>query len=324
MSGKRVAGQPRTASEPVGERRFRLLTSVLAPTTVIAALLFYFGYVSLTAQLGYFGLRLSTLGFSYQEVLLRSVAVVYVPLLVLIVLAIAALWFHTWAGALVGDARFRTAVVVAASVLVAVGAAALVRGVRGVLTPDLAATEAIATTPICLGFGSAAIAYGVSVLDRARRRSRAAPRPVAMVASAYLVAGFVVVALFWAANSFAAAYGRGQAEAQAGRTGRLPAVVLDTKDLLLADYPGIAVEALPCRVEVSRSVPEGSFPTADELCDAQRFHYRYTGLRLLDESGGRMFLVPDGAGWDPDTSAVMVVPADADVRLQFYPTAGDG
>ncbi|MFJ9773570.1 hypothetical protein ACIRVF_20380 [Kitasatospora sp. NPDC101157] len=48
-----------------------------------------------------------------------------------------------------------------------------------------------------------------------------------------------------------------------------------------------------------------------------RYRYRYEGLRLLAQSGDRMFLIPQS--WTGDTGNAPVVPVGVDVRVVFHP-----
>ena len=61
--------------------------SIVAPATLITALLFYFGYVSSRAQYDYFGVDVDTVGLSTQDYVMRSPQPLLVPLLVLTLLA---------------------------------------------------------------------------------------------------------------------------------------------------------------------------------------------------------------------------------------------
>ena len=61
--------------------------SIIAPATLITALLFYFGYVSSRAQYDYFGVDVDTVGLSTQDYVMRSPQPLLVPLLVLTLLA---------------------------------------------------------------------------------------------------------------------------------------------------------------------------------------------------------------------------------------------
>jgi uncharacterized membrane protein YbaN (DUF454 family) len=292
------AGATEGGGESQLERRVKLVTSVVAPTTVLTALLFYYGYVTTVAEYGYFGISMGSLDLSYQDVLLNSIGALYVPLGLLLLVILGGLWAHLWF-VRHGRSRLRPRTVrLAGFVLIAVGALAFLRGVLGVVVPAIARTEWIALSPICLGVGVSAIAYGRRLL---------APAPGvggvthkwAETASTVTVCGLVVLSLFWAANSFAAAYGRGQAEAVVDRLWKRPAVVLDTPDRLFVKYPGVVETALP-------------------TADGQAPRYRYRGFRLLVEANDRLFLLPDQ--WRRDGGAALVLETRDDLGLQFYRT----
>jgi hypothetical protein len=281
------------------ERWLKLAANVLAPTTVLTALLIYFGYVSTTGEYGYFGITLGSLELSAQDLALRSIAALYVPLggtmLVLLLLS----WAHTAVSGLLERRAHLRSLAWSAGLLVLLGAAATVRGVVGVVVPEVSRTEAIATSPIALGVGVAALAYGRHVLLRVRGGETGAGTAPARHRTTVLLTGAVVtLSLFWTTSSFAGAYGRGQAVVLAGRlTLDLPGVVLDTTERLYAAYPGLEETRLP-------DAPD------------QRFHYRYRGLRLLIEAKGRMYLLPEG--WRVADGAALVVPVGDGVRVEVY------
>jgi len=66
-------------------------TLVLAPTTVITALLFYFGWAQTSALFGRLGIDQSALGFTVQDYMLRSVNSTFRPLSVVLLAAVAGL-----------------------------------------------------------------------------------------------------------------------------------------------------------------------------------------------------------------------------------------
>jgi hypothetical protein len=49
------------------ERGLNVLGSIIAPATLLGALLFYFGYVSSRAQYDYFGIDVDVIGLSTQD-----------------------------------------------------------------------------------------------------------------------------------------------------------------------------------------------------------------------------------------------------------------
>ena len=268
------------------------IAGIVAPTTVVTALLYYYGYVATYARFGYFGVDLATLRLPTQELVLRSVAVLYVPCAVILILGIAYLL-----------ARNRTRTALASPSLwprlrrigwgaLLLGGIALLRAVVGIVVPDVAEKEFPATTPITLGVGVLALLYGRHLLTRtAARQGDGVPESAVVL----LGAGVVVLSLFWAANTFAAAYGRGQAEVDSERLSSRPAVTLDTKERLYLNAACAEETLLPADSE-------------------QTFRYRHRGLRLLTVGSDRLFLVPDR--WS-DGCDVLVVPDDDSVRIQF-------
>ena len=70
-------------SEGRVERWIKVGTEIITPTTLLAVLLFYFGYVSSQAQYSYFGVDVDTIGLSTQDYIMRSPQPLLVPLLVL-------------------------------------------------------------------------------------------------------------------------------------------------------------------------------------------------------------------------------------------------
>ena len=64
-----------------------VLSGVVAPVTLVTAVLFYFGYVSTRAQFAYFGVDVDTLGFSTQDFVLRAPQSLLVPTLALLLVS---------------------------------------------------------------------------------------------------------------------------------------------------------------------------------------------------------------------------------------------
>ena len=278
--------------------RLKAIAGVLAPTTVVGALLYYYGYVTSYARFDYFGLDLGVLGLSSQELVVRSLAALYVPLAVLILAGVGALWAHLAIRDLLATGRHRGTLRRAATLAVVVGVLLLARAAVGVLVPTVAATEPIATTPTTLVIGAVLVAYGRQVRLAAGRFTPRSPTRLRAERVGWALTGaLVVLGLFWIANSFAAAYGRGQAMADAADLAGRPAVTLDTTERLYTPLPGVIETRLP----------------ADR---GQRFRYRYRGLHLLLESDSRLYLVSADVSAGP---RVLVVPFDTTTRFQFAP-----
>ncbi len=272
-------------SESKLERRVKFVTSILAPTTVLVALLFYYGYVTTAAEYGWFGISMGSLKLSYQDLLLNSVGVLYVPLGALLVLA--GLWAHLWLHR-TGRNRWSPRTLRAVALLVlGVGGLAFLRGVLGVAAPSITRTEWIALSPICLGLGISALVYGLHLLTPA---GDGAWSPCA-------------------ASPYSAYSGR--------PTASRPRTAVDGRQRWPSDWRigRPSCWTLPNRLFVKYpGVVESTIPSGEE----QPLRYRYRGFRLLVEANGRLFLLPDQ--WQREGGATLVLPADGGVRLQFYRT----
>lgn len=122
------------------ERRLKAVAGVIAPTTVLTALMVYFGYVYEYAFYDYFSVDLETLRLSNQQLLLNSVTALYVPFGALLAAGVAGLWIHSVVdGAIRGGGRRRELRTGAVAALV-LGSVLLLRGVWGVVVPDVART----------------------------------------------------------------------------------------------------------------------------------------------------------------------------------------
>ena len=83
--------------------------TIVAPVTVLGALLFYFGYVSSRSQYAYFGIDVDTIGLSTQDYIMRSPQPLLVPLLVLTLVGVGFLTLNITVRRLITSAVGRTA-----------------------------------------------------------------------------------------------------------------------------------------------------------------------------------------------------------------------
>jgi hypothetical protein len=279
--------------------RIKGVAEVVAPLTLLTALLSYFGYVSSYAQFAYFGIDLTTLGLSTRDLVLRSVAALYVPLVVLLAAGLVAYLLHGAVRDVLAAGVRRRLLRVTGVLTAAVGVVLVARAGYGIAVPVVAEKERLATTPLCLGLGALWCGYGAHLATAARRPTGGAGTASVRAnrAVAVAVGAVLVLSLFWATNSFASAYGRGQAAEDSVRLAERPAIVLDTKERLYLRSPGVEETALP-------------------VADEQEFHFRYRGLRLLIEANGKLFLVPER--WQ-EGGGVVVLPHDESSRAQFEP-----
>jgi hypothetical protein len=262
------------------ERWYSLATTFVAPATFLSALLFYFGYVSSREQLAYFGVDVDSVGLSTRDYVMRSPQALLVPGLLIPLLAVLAVL----AGRRL-EARVSSPAAVRRVRLAGLGLGATGLVLLGGYAWWGAWPPYAMVTPLVL-------AAGLLVLTWLWHRTGASRTLVAL--------GAVVVALcvFWSTATLAQWTGLGAAK----RTGRhldsLPAVVLDTRERLFTGIDG----------EIVR---ESRLPADED----QEFRYRYRGLRLLVQSGDRMFLVPER--WTPTGSTLLVLVDEVRVRFRF-------
>ena len=265
------------------ERWIGFLGNVIAPATLIGALLFYFGYVSSRAQYDYFGVDVDVIGLGTQDYVMRSPQPLLVPLLVFALLGAGLVAVHAAVmrrSDRPGFGRRMRRVAVTGLIVLAVGVVLLL------LYPLAGGWPYYPlVTPLVIAVGGGSAAYALAAVR---------PRPrLALIVLLWLA---VAAALFWATATIAQWSGRGIAQAQARDLGRLPSVIIDTQQRLF----------LPTEA----GVDELELPDSAE----EKFRYRYWGLRLLIVGDDRMFLVPDEWG-NRDTT--LVVPLDGSSRVQF-------
>lgn len=279
------SGIPPAESPPLAV--WRLVSTVVAPATLVGAVLFYFGYVSARAQFAYFGVDVDTLGFSTQEFVMRSPQPLLVPVLAMLLAAAATTWAAGETNRRLGTAD--TATVARAARLttrVALGLIAL--GLALLVAYPLLGEQDLypLVTPLLLGLGGGLLAL----------RLHHVPDPRTTRTTVVILTLLTVAALFWVTATLAEWSGLGRAKALARDLTVLPAAVIDTAEPLVA-RDGTVVESI--------------FEDAEE----QTYRYRYRGLRVLAEGEGRLFLVPEQ--WSPSGSTYVVPMDEARVRFRF-------
>jgi hypothetical protein len=313
-NGLRAAPQP--AEDGAGGltlARLKQLTSVVAPTTLITSLLFYFGYIGTRSRFAYFGVYLDMADLSNQRLLLYGVEVIYTPAALGFLAVLMAITFHAGVAWLLDVRKSDTAILIIGPGAVLVGILLLGRALLGIFVTSVYDNEIPpGTTPLALALGAVAATYGVWICARRARRvavDRAeqggliawydgATMAGLRRAGQICVCGLVIAGLFWAAHKVAWASGSGRAYDDAVNLPGQPEVVLDTREQLTGLPAGIKKPAPAPRKEGT-------------------FRYRYRGLRLLLSSGGNLFLVPEK--WTKRGST-LVVPYDDNVRIQLIPS----
>jgi hypothetical protein len=297
-----TAPEPRPLSARIIE-----LAGLLAPTTVITALLVYFGAVYTDGRLAYYGIQLGLADLSTQDLVIYGTEAIFGPLAVLLIVIVAGLLGHAVLGrALAGPGRL-TATLIGVGGIAVAGLLLSARAVIGIVVPAVYQQERTALTPLALAVGPALLAYAAWTAGRTLGRE-ARPGPVGgwfhdeqaarlRRALAAAVVVLTLAGLFWATNRVAFALGLSRSYDEAVDPGGAYRVMIDTRDRFAALPAGVSEEPLPDT-------------------GANGFRYRYRGFRLILESGGRLFLVPEK--WTRD-GRTLVVTYDGGVRLQLTP-----
>jgi hypothetical protein len=290
---------------------FAVLGALGAIVTVIAAVMFYFGWRRSDVQAQTMGIDVSLFGFSSQDYVLRSISSLYLPLLVVFALVIAWTWLHgEVTNRLRSDGRTpaRRDEMVAATQWGAVGATLvaalclLFTAATGFRSPPWPVPSLMRllddrrwVVPLVLVVATLVATYlwwihGQLAPSRPPRTRSLWQKIVPVL----LVAATVGLGSFWMLGEYAAAVGRGYAREIAASVDRLPhAAVMSTAPL------GIGIKGV-----VEERVQVGG---------ASR--YRTTGLRLLGRSGGKVLLLQEG--WRIGTGAVIVLPDSNDLAWVF-------
>jgi hypothetical protein len=279
------------------QRTLEVLSVVGPPLTVVTALLVYFGWARTDAQAKAMGLDVSLFGYTVQDFMLRSIQSLFQPLAWLVVIAL--LWLmldRAVARVLEFPGQRRRVQLTATVILFLAFAYAAVMWLAVTARPE----QTVLYAPFLIAAGLVVGAWGLRVRRRAAGLSAQAPRAGKGALEGWLVFVLVTLLLFWGTSDYAQALGRGAAVDYQERSHLLPTAVVYSKERLAVTVPNVKEESAG-----SEAAPL----------------YRYTGLRLLVVSGGRIFLLNDG--WSLDRGRVVVLPDNGSVRVEYGNPASD-
>ncbi len=279
---------PRSEPRRTTATAWRVLATVVSPLAVVTALLFYYGWDRTKVEAEDLGYDSSLLDFSVQDYVLRSINVLFVPLMLVLLLAVLLHWMHTRfvaprtvaQGARPPLRRTNAVLISAGVVLIPLG---VLLAVVAPAAGGLAISAALAATVVSALYGDA--------LRRRVRRPRAFP-------GSFRVLLVVVLALstFWATEQMARIMGDQYANQIEADPASLVGVTVYSAKRLDLNVPGV--------VESAVSLPDSAYP------------FRYDGLRLLQRSGGRYFLISQQ--WDPHRRLVIMLQDNDQMRLEFF------
>jgi hypothetical protein len=276
----------------VGETLPRVLTvvgTIIAPTTLVTALLFYFGRLHATGLFRHLRVPSTVFELSLQDYLVRSADGLFVPFTLAAGVILVMVWVTALVIQLVPSGR-RRAVTRRLSPIFGLAGLALVV----IAVADVSGSRLFASRPevpgLCLAVGVLMMAAGVRpTLHRVRR---SASLLVVEWGAVFLV---VAIGLFWSVGEYAIGVGqtRGR-QITESLTATADAVVFSERDLGIS-APGV-------------------LKTACVETDAA-YRYRYDGLKLVFQSSGQYLFLP--AGWTRSEGSAIVIPRTDSLRLEF-------
>ena len=281
-----------------------LLGGIVAPTTLLTSLLFFFGWSHAHWFFDYFGVDSTLLGLTTQDYLMRSLDGLFVPMTVAACAGLLVLWGHAVLRARLA-AGFRPGLLrVLVPVMAIAGLVLAGTGLSSVFART-AIGEYLAVAPLCLGSGVLLLVY-VFHLRRSLtavnvKADRTGPEWVAVVewAGVFVLVG---LSLFWAASDYSAAVGRSRASQFEVELPTYPDAVLYSERSLSLHAPGVQ--------EVRCQDPEAAY------------RFRYDGLKLVLQSGDRYLFLPEA--WSPADGVAIVMPRNDSLRLEFVPASARG
>ncbi|MFF0595746.1 hypothetical protein [Streptomyces antibioticus] len=270
-----------------------ILKMIVAQASFIAVLLFYLGAIYINQYYRYFHLSLDSLNFSFPQLVLQSLQVVRPPALVgalLAVAVLAALWMRTPSSRTWWD-RLGGYPTAASKSL---GPLLIVTGLTmAVLWRQLHGYAWIAPLAIAVGFFLCSMGIAEAGGSAGLRR-----KEVVLFAAG--------ICAFWILIEVTRQVAREDAMERAASVCRWTGVIiLSAKPLSMNSRQIAASDSEQCQ----SGVMEEKLHRKDGL----RLPYRYTGLRLLVENGGRYYVVP--VDWKVGTDPVYVIRESDDLWI---------
>jgi hypothetical protein len=245
----------------------KVLGGVVAPSTMITALLYYFGWSHAYWFFNYFGVDSSLLGFTPVDYLMRSVDALFVPMTVAATAALLALWGHGVLRARLSAGSRPRFLSVLIPVMAVVGLALALGGFISVFATTVLSRHLVAA-PLSLASGVVLLEYRVRLrrllAADGNRSDIGKASEWAAVGEWAVVFALVGLSLFWAANDYSAAVGRSRAIDFVAQLGSYPNVVVYSAQSL--SLHAVGVQETRCQD------PQAAY------------RFRYDGLKLVLQS----------------------------------------
>jgi hypothetical protein len=276
-------------------RLAKVFGGIIAPTSLLTGLLFYFGRSRAAGYYRYFHVNSTVLDLSTNDYLFSGVDGLFVPVAEAALLALVLLWLNRLLLTRVSPGARRRAVRVLIPGAAAIGGILVALAFTDLLTEGRVFGTNSARGGLCLAVGVILAVYAVRLLRISRPAPAAGRRPATGLAEWGAAFLLVSIGLFWAAQAYAFGVGIGGAITLHRALPATPQAVLYSQQSLSLAVPGVT--------EVRCSDPDAAY------------RFRYDGLRLVREAGDQYLLLP--ATWEPATGTAVLIPRSGSVRLEF-------
>jgi hypothetical protein len=281
-------------------RLLKIFGGIVAPTSLLTGLLFYFGRSRSAGYYRYFRVNFTALDLTTNDYLLAGIDGLFVPIAVVSLLALVCLWLNRLLlTRLPGQSR-RRAVRVLVPVAAVAGAVLMTLAFLDLFTEGGVFGVNSAKGGLCLALGVILLTYAVRLVRLSPIRSGSAPaRRSEATGLAEWGAAFLLVSigLFWAADGYAFGVGTGGAMTLHRALPAVPEAVIYSEKSLSLDVAGVT--------ETRCADPDAAY------------RFQYTGLRLVRQAGNQYVLLP--ATWSREAGTTVLLTRSAGIRLEFRP-----
>jgi hypothetical protein len=266
----------------------RILTEIVAPTTLVTGLLFFFGWGHAYWFFQHFGVDSTSLGLSRSDYLMRSVDGLFVPVAVLAAIGLTVAWGRLQLDRLVPPSRRGQLGAWPARAAAVFGVLLVLNGISAFFVATIF-NHGLAVAPL-------SFALGIGILFYLQHRAGSSGPGWLAVTEWLAVFVLVGLSLFWAAFDYSAAVGRSRAAQYVEELPTTPETIVYSESRLNLNAPG--VDEVRCAGD-----PEIAYG------------FRYDGLTLLWQTDDEIVLLP--RSWSREDGVAVVIPSGAGVRLEF-------
>ncbi|MCW2899575.1 MAG: hypothetical protein JWO67_1840 [Streptosporangiaceae bacterium] len=279
----------------------KIVGAVVAPTTLLTSLLYYFGWAYAYWFFYYFGVNSTLLGLTTGDYLMRSVDALFLPMTVGACAGLFGLWGHAVLRARLAAGSRPRLISIGLPVVALLGLVLTVGGISSIVATTLL-NRYLAAAPLSMASGVLLLTYAVHLRRSlmAQSADRGARPEWASVGEWGVVFVLVGLSLFWAATDYAAAVGTRRARESVAELPDSPSAVVYSERSLSLHAPGVR--------EVRCDDPKAAY------------HFRYDGLKLILQSGDQYLFLPQA--WTPAKGVTIIMPRNNSLRLEFiWPSA---